>query len=162
MNTTDFRNRRTLVPSPENSKEAAQFARLAAQFDAPSVGVPRLVGPDGAAMDIPHDIFAVLLQVAQSLASGQGVTVIPTDSQLTTQQAADFLGVSRPTLVAFLEEGAIPFSTVGRHRRVMLRDLTEYDARARTERRSSLAGIARASVLNGSLEATASQDHEMR
>ena len=57
---------------------------------------------------------------------GRGVTIIPTNRMLTTQEAADVLGVSRPTLVKVLESGDLRFSKVGRHRRVALGDLLAY------------------------------------
>ncbi|MES2170634.1 MAG: helix-turn-helix domain-containing protein [Actinomycetota bacterium] len=62
---------------------------------------------------------------------------------LTTQEAADFLGVSRPTLVKLLESGAIAHEKRGRHRRVTLRDLVEYQQQFRVERRARLSDIAR-------------------
>lgn len=64
----------------------------------------------------------MLAQVAQ----GRGVSVIPSGSELTTQQAADILRVSRPYLIGLLESGAIPYRLVGRHRRVATEDLMEY------------------------------------
>jgi len=113
--------------------------------------MPRLVGSDGTQKEIPEELFAALLQIAEALAAGQGVTVMPTDSRLTTQQAADYLGYSRPTLVKLLEEGSIPFSKVGRHRRVMLRDLIAYEEKARTDRRTALDELAREAAADGSL-----------
>ncbi|MCG7228645.1 excisionase family DNA-binding protein [Corynebacterium minutissimum] len=71
---------------------------------------------------------------------GKAITVAPVDQLLTTQEAADFLSISRPTLVKKLEDGAIPFerTTGGRHRRVKLVDLLHYREEQRTERRKAL------------------------
>ncbi|MEU3357026.1 helix-turn-helix domain-containing protein [Streptomyces albidoflavus] len=67
--------------------------------------------------------FASLLA---ALADGQGVQVMPVDAELTTQQAADMLNVSRPYLIGLLESGEIPFRLVGRHRRIRFADLRQY------------------------------------
>jgi excisionase family DNA binding protein len=114
-------------------------------------GGPMLVAADGTQRAIPHEIFEALVQISEALSSGQGVTVMPTDTRLTTQQAADYLGFSRPTLVKLLEGGHIPFSKVGRHRRVMLRDLMAYEEEAGAKRRAAFEELARESAADGSV-----------
>lgn len=69
-----------------------------------------LVGPDGERVDLPEAVYAVLVDVVRSMQGGRAVTVAPTSTRLTTQEAADLLGVSRPTLVKLLESGRIPTS----------------------------------------------------
>lgn len=81
-------------------------------------------------------------QVANTLAAGNGVAVIPSRMQLTTHEGADLLGVSRPTLVRLLEAGAIPFQKPGRHRRVALSDLVADQEHEQDERRSALRELA--------------------
>jgi len=66
------------------------------------------------------------------------ISIMPHNTLLTTQEAADLLSVSRPTLVRLLTDGEIPFSTRGRHRRILLRDLLDYTDRTRVERRAAL------------------------
>lgn len=92
-------------------------------------------------MRIPGEIFDALVAVATALAGGDGVTVMPSRARLTTQEAADFLGVSRPTFVKILESGGLEFELVGRHRRVMLSALVEYQERVQRERRRALADL---------------------
>ena len=79
---------------------------------------------------VPRAGAALLAQVMETLAQGQGVAVIPSESQLTTQQAAEMLNVSRPYLIGLLESGKIEYSKVGRHRRVRFEALMEYKRHA--------------------------------
>ena len=76
----------------------------------------------------------------ESMRAGKAITVAPLDQRLTTQEAADFLGISRPTLVKLLEQGEIPYErpAAGRHRRVRLSDVLDYQIRKRQERRTTL------------------------
>ena len=81
------------------------------------------------------------------------------EQRLTTSQAADFLGVSRPTVVKLLEEGRIPFERVTRHRRVRLDDLLAFRDDRRREQRAHLDDITRQAVADGLYDAAAS-DYE--
>ena len=75
-----------------------------------------------------------------------------------TQEAADYLGISRPTLVKLLEQRAIPFEKRGRHRRVTLRDLVDYQDRFRVERRRTLREIAREGQASGRVRQKSTRD----
>jgi excisionase family DNA binding protein len=97
-----------------------------------------LLGPDGEQAPLPEEVYAVLVKVVEALREGKVITVVPRTQRLTTQEAADFLGVSRPTLVKMLEEGSIPYDQPGRHRRVLFSDLLDYQRRQRHERRVAL------------------------
>jgi len=76
---------------------------------------PRLTGPEGRSVELPEQMFEVLLQVAAAMKAGLAVTVAPHHLTLTTQEAADLLRISRTTLVRLLETGAIPFEKPSRH-----------------------------------------------
>ena len=84
---------------------------------------------------VPRQAAVMLAQILGFLANGQGVTVTPSNAMLTTQQAADFLNVSRPYLIKLLEAGDIPFEKVGTHRRVAFGELMDYKGRDDQERR---------------------------
>ncbi len=90
-------------------------------------GEIRLTTLDGQALDLPASIRKILRQAIPLLAQGDAVTVTSLHKEMTTQEAADFLNVSRPSLIKLLEDGAIPYIKVGTHRRVRLNDLLSYE-----------------------------------
>ena len=109
----------------------------------------QLVGPDGTTVEIPASVFSGLRLVAQAIASGRAVIVAPQDLELTSQQAADLLHVSRPHLIKLLDLGELPYHRTSddpaAHRRIMLRDVVDYRARRRAKRRERLRELTRAS-----------------
>lgn len=107
-----------------------RFTQIASQEDFP---VPLLKLPGQDERPLTPELASILERVADLLSSGKAVCMMTCDTQLTTQEAADMLGVSRPTLVKLLEDGQIPFTKVGRHRRIRLDDLQEYANRRHTE-----------------------------
>lgn len=108
-------------------------------------GRPALVAEDGTHLALPDELYEVLKDVVAALAEGLAVTVVPQHAVLTTSQAADLLGVSRPTLVRLLEAGEIPFVKPGRHRRVRLGDVLAYQERSRRSRAAGLDEMVRVS-----------------
>ena len=84
-----------------------------------------------------------LLEVLRLISSGRGFRMIPVEAQLTKQQAADLLNVSRPYLVKLLENEKIPFTKTGRHRRVRADDIFAYKDRRDAERSKALGALAR-------------------
>ncbi|HZS00370.1 MAG TPA: excisionase family DNA-binding protein [Chloroflexota bacterium] len=92
---------------------------------------------------LPPSVAQVLAQVVHELARGNAVTIVPVEADLTTQQAADLLNVSRPFLVKLLDNGAIPCHRAGSHRRVRAADVLAYRDRRRAARRQALAEMAR-------------------
>lgn len=93
----------------------------------------RLCGTDGRAVDLPTEVTDVLAAALEAFAHGAAITLTPHERTLTTQEAADLLGVSRPTVVRLLEHGAIPYDQPGSHRRIKLDDVLEHQRRCHHE-----------------------------
>lgn len=88
----------------------------------------RLLAPEPGQppIDLPAPAAQLLLRLLNEMAQGNAVTLIPTHAELTTQQAADFLGVSRPFIIKEIEQGRLPARKVGTHRRVLFRELLSF------------------------------------
>ena len=82
----------------------------------------------GHAVELPTSALRLLVDILAELADGNAVKVVPIHAELTTQEAADILNVSRPHLVKLLESGALPFHKAGKHRRVRFADLMAFKA----------------------------------
>ncbi len=102
-----------------------------------------LVGAnEGDQVELPAELHRILRQVVDALTQGRAVSIAPTGVNLTTQQAADMLGVSRPTLIKLLEQGEIPFERPAGRRHVKLKDVLEYRKRRRVEQYEALRELA--------------------
>jgi excisionase family DNA binding protein len=108
-------------------------------------GTARLVDSDGQAIEIPACALHALKLVVEGMARGQTITLVAQSSELTTQEAADLLRVSRPHLVKLLDDGVIDHYKVGTHRRVRLDDVLDYRARRASVRRERLDELTRLS-----------------
>lgn len=104
---------------------------------------PCLVGREGVRIELPDPIFHHLVRVVRSMREGRAIVLLPEREALTTQAAADLLGVSRPHLVGLLEAGELPHHRAGTHRRVYLRDVLDYQRRRDAARRAALDGLGR-------------------
>ena len=92
---------------------------------------------------LPTSALRLLVDILGELAIGNAVKVVPVHAELTSQEAADLLNVSRPHLVKMLEEGAIPFTKTGRHRRIRFSDLMEFKQRRDAESQEAMEALVR-------------------
>ncbi len=98
----------------------------------------RLVTEEGEQLSIPEEVYQLLRYSVALLASGQRIQLLSQSQQLTTQEAADLLNVSRPYLIKLLELGEIPYTKVGTHRRINLEDVLKYKEKRDHQRRQTL------------------------
>jgi len=142
---------RTVLP-PADRESLTKL--LAAMRIEPSQGA-MLVGPDDTRLELPAEAYRVLREVLEAMSQGLAITVIPQHTMLTTQEAADILGISRPTLVKLLENDSIPYERRGRHRRLRLVDVLDYQRTARADRRGKLDALVKDAEKHSLYSATA-------
>jgi excisionase family DNA binding protein len=128
---------------PETERETAQEAsravsRLVGRGAVQVEAVPVRDGDQRQTFILPAPAVKLLTDMLTHLGAGQPFTVIPNHAELTTQQAADFLNVSRPWIVKLIDDGKLPHRMVGTHRRILFSDLLAYKARVDRERRDAL------------------------
>ena len=120
---------------PEKEQELiAQLAQILSRESAQ----PKLVTSNGEEIIIPESVCNILRQAVQAMASDEAVSIVRHNRELTTQQAADILNVSRPFLIKLLDEGAIPYIKVGSDRRIRFKDLIIYQEQRDRKRRKLL------------------------
>jgi excisionase family DNA binding protein len=132
-------------PVAPTAAERDQLRGIIKRFQG-RVPMAQLVAPDGETIDLPDSVYDVLTQVMQAMAQGLAVAVMPLHLELTTQEAADLLNVSRQYLVQILDQGAIPYTKVGTHRRIRFGDLCAYKEIRDQQRRAGLDRLARLSA----------------
>lgn len=106
-------------------------------------GSPTLVGPKGEHATLPVPLYDLLKDIVRNLESGRSLVLMPEEQQLTTQRAAELLGMSRPYLIQLLDAGEMPYHLVGKHRRIALRDVLVYAKHRAESRRAALDKMAR-------------------
>jgi len=102
-------------------------------------------GGDIVRLEVPPETLRLISQILALMARQQTFVLYPESSELTTKQAAEVLGVSRPFLIRVLEAGQIPFRKVGRHRRVLMQDVLAYKKTMQIKRRAALDELVKAS-----------------
>ncbi len=131
---------------PADSNQFRALRRLAQNSSA------KLVGKGGESMTIPPSVRTLIAEIARNMEAGKAVSVVAEHQELTTQRAANILGVSRPFLVRMVEDGKLAFHRVGSHRRVYLSDLLEYKTKRDRARHEAIKRLAREDVEAGTYD----------
>jgi excisionase family DNA binding protein len=134
-----------IAPSPEESKAARKSSRKLASHLKAGHDMRLQVfteGEPGELLALPESAFRLLQHALDEMAAGNAVTLVPVQAELTTQQAANLLSVSRPYLIKLLDQGRLPYSRVGSHRRVRLRDVLDYKRDTDSARMRALGELA--------------------
>lgn len=137
----------TLVPTLPSEAEAIvakETSRILASLvrTAKPLRLRMLDDPARGTVTIPASAVRMLIHILEEMARGNAVTVMPVRAELTTQEAADTLNISRPSLIRLLDEGKIEFRRVGTHRRVRFEGLMSYKRQADADRLAALAELA--------------------
>lgn len=136
------RAEKVYLPEKDVDSEFAEMcARLADHQLRDGDERPRLSLGNGEAVELPASMAQILGDVAAAMLEGRAVTVAPTDTVLSTQAAADLLGISRLTLIRLLDSGEIPFDRPRRHRRLLLTDVLKYRDQQRARADAALTDI---------------------
>jgi len=99
-------------------------------------------GREVTTLDLPPVVTRLLMEVLKETAAGKAVSLVTVDAEITTQEAATILNVSRPYLVGLIDKGLLPARMVGNQRRLPLRDVVDYKAANRAKRRETLRDMA--------------------
>jgi excisionase family DNA binding protein len=112
-------------------------------------GAPSLISGSGERVKLPKAVQEVLKRAVEIMAKGKAVTLIPDNQAITTQRAADILGMSRPFFIKLLETGAMAHHRVGNQRRVYLRDVLEFARKREQGRQAALNRLSRDAIASG-------------
>jgi excisionase family DNA binding protein len=137
-------NQAVELPTPQDIALAKESSRALAKYADQDRVTLKITGEDGQSEDIilPGHIMAMLLKISTEMSQGKAISLIPINAELTTQEAANMMNVSRPHLVKLLEQEALSFHKVGTHRRIYLKDLLTYMEDNDKARRQSLDDLA--------------------
>lgn len=141
------------LPTPHEAGLAQAALKLFGSLGASAGDRTVELKPQGSSetitITLPQEALRRFLEVLAQMANGNAVTIVPVHAEFTTQQAADYLNVSRPFLISLLEEKKLPFRMVGSHRRIRFADLQSYREADDKRRESVLAELSADAQLNG-------------
>jgi excisionase family DNA binding protein len=133
------------IPSEADTVLAKETSRVLASYirsgHPMELRIPNDPSPERT-VKLPISAARMLVRILEEMARGNAVTLIPIHAELTTQEAAEMLNVSRPSLIQLLDEGKIDYRRVGTHRRVKFESLMKYKRGAEADRRAALEALA--------------------
>jgi excisionase family DNA binding protein len=133
-----------ILPSLEDAALAKAAQVALAGYDAGGATLNVLISAarKERTLDLPPLVKDMLKEILEAVAAGKAVSLVPVEAEITTQQAAALLNVSRPYLVGMVEKGLLPARMVGNQRRLPLQDVLAYKAENRARRKEALAELA--------------------
>ncbi|MEN9870766.1 MAG: hypothetical protein RLZZ171_1754 [Cyanobacteriota bacterium] len=136
------RQRKTPIPTEADIKISTQSSRVLASLtnshsQTQKITVESENGKEESLL-IPSVAYELLIDILSQISQGNAVTLVPVQAELSTQQAANLLNVSRPYLIKLLESKKIPYRKIGKHRRILAKDLYQYKADIDAKRSQSL------------------------
>jgi excisionase family DNA binding protein len=128
------------VPTDDDAKLSKESSKVLAAHIGNTAHRLKFIEEDGSerAATIPATAYRLLVDILVQMSQGNAVSIVPIHAELTTQEAADLLKVSRPFLIKLLEAGEMPFHKIGKHRRIGFKDVVAYKERIDAERAAVL------------------------
>jgi excisionase family DNA binding protein len=140
-----YDNPEPTVPSDQDIVQAAEVSSALELRDADGTVLRVQVAAAGhevTTLDLPPVAARLLMDILKEMAAGHAVTLVSLEAEITTQQAAELLNVSRPYVVGLVEKGTLPARLVGNQRRLPLKEVLDYKAKNRAKRRETLRELA--------------------
>lgn len=132
------------LPTKQDISVATEASRKLAKLISKDATIHlKMVDKNGEILEISPLVAHMLLTMLEQTATGKAITLIPFEEEMTSQQAADFLNVSRPFFIQLLEKKQIPFHLVGTHRRIRFEDVINYKKMIDDQRRKTLDELAK-------------------
>lgn len=128
-----------LIVQAKNEAELKEIKELKQKIS--NINTFFMIKTEGQEIQLPPIISQVLNEIINILSNNGSLTLIPMDKELTTQQAADILNVSRPYIVKLLQNNEIPYRKVGTHRKILMKDLIEYKIKSSANRKAKLSEL---------------------
>ncbi len=128
-----------LIVQAKNEAELKEIKELKQKIS--NINTFFMIKTEGQEIQLPPIIAQVLNEIINILSNNGSLTLIPMDKELTTQQAADILNVSRPYIVKLLQNNEIPYRKVGTHRKILMKDLIEYKIKSSANRKAKLSEL---------------------
>ena len=128
------------LPTSQEIEEAKVTSRTLAKYASQERVTMTVTGENGETEDIifPGHAMEMLLKILTETSQGKAISIMPINSEITTQEAANMMNVSRPHIVKLLEQSVIPYHKVGSHRRIYLKDLLQYMEKNHNDRNKTL------------------------
>ena len=139
----------TFIPPASKDAQLSAFQEIIKNM--PEGQLP-LIEVAGKKCEVPSALAEVFQKLLTEVVAGNPITVVAHEKKMTTQDAADYLGMSRPTLIKYLELYEVPVETIGRHRRIAFSDVVDLQTQIAQDRRQGITKLIRSTEELGGYE----------